>query len=83
MGLGLSLSQSLSPAIGSSPLPPPPLPGWASVGEDVSSPPKPKCSRVGWYPRGGGQWGEGFIRVGWGGEEGVEAVDKVNKKYML
>jgi hypothetical protein len=27
------------------------LPGWASVGEDVSSPAGTICSGIGWYPR--------------------------------
>lgn len=30
----------------------PRLPGWVSVGEDVSNPAGIRCQRVGWHPRG-------------------------------
>ena len=53
----------------------PRLPGGASMGEDV--PAGIKCPRVRWCPKGlpfleekgRGQCGEGFVRVGLGGEE--------------
>jgi hypothetical protein len=60
-------------------LPLPGLLGWAPLGEDVPSPAGSRYSRVGWYPRWGspylrrrerGSSGEGFVRVGLGGEEG-------------
>lgn len=66
-------------------LPPPGLPGWASVGEEVLSPAGTGCPRVGWYPRGlpllwGEQevvMGEGLVRVGLGGV--LQSGCKVNK----
>jgi hypothetical protein len=54
------------------------LPCLVSEGEDAFSSPAILCARVGWYPRGrlpllwrGGSKGEGIVRVGLGGEEGL------------
>lgn len=67
------------------PLPPPGLPGWAAVREDVPGPVEARCSRAGWYPRrtplsllrrdgGNRRRVIGFVSVGLGREEGGGCV---------
>jgi hypothetical protein len=67
------LSWSLFPAVGSPSPSLPGQPGWASEGEDVPGPAGTRYPNEGWYPfskEKRGQWGEGFVRMGLGREEG-------------